>query len=113
MDMGINPIIAFKIRGNVGHSVLVSDIVEKDDHYVLNVIDPNMSYQKGIYKFSKKTSKLSTVFYGDVDIILPRINLARELGISNILKIRKLRKIAINTAKELGIYTFSPSSFYK
>jgi len=113
LNTGVAPIIIFKVRGNIGHSVLVTKVTEEEDYFVFNIIDPNMTYQKGVYKLDKKTSKLDTVFYGKVDARLPSFSIERELEVSNLLMMNNVKDLAIRSAEKLGNYILAPSDFYK
>jgi hypothetical protein len=121
VELGANPIIYFKLEGkSIGHSVIVTKIVSFKDKHLFTVIDPNnTSKYNGTpnkviadqYWFNKKTDKLHTFNYGNVNIKTQLVDFEFFSLLSLFMSDEQLVNLALNTAKEQRIFKYSISDF--
>lgn len=113
LALGTYPVLAFQVNGNLGHAVLVTEIKYLDDNEIeLSVIDPNKSYQEGLYKYSFNSQTLDTAFYGKVKPLLLNENLGESISIRNLLVNSKSKKQILQIHKEHRTSIISPNTFY-
>ncbi len=108
IELGLNPIIAFEKSKNFGHSVLVSSVKEKDGKYILNVIDPNMTYQEDIYTLDPATGKVDTTFHGqDKEIHIPFFSVNKFFNLTYLRQNPSIKDVLTKSYKAFGTTNIS------
>ena len=114
IELGIKPSLSFEVERipnglsyiSIGHAVIVDSIYKKSGIYYLDIIDPNMTYQKGLYKFDPITNTLDTKIYGTVDPELQKFNVHQSYSLTLLAKDKYISDVLRIMAKRYKKYSF-------
>lgn len=109
IELGLNPIIGFETQTNIGHTVLVTKVVKRNNKFDLHVLDPNISFENGeklmkniyadanyrgeIFTFDPLDEKISTVQYGKVNGFIPKFPLEKIYNLTYLKNHSSFREI--------------------